>query len=1140
MLVTADTLNEDDPIEIEIQASADEEEDSGFGDMFRTPSAIDTNAGIAGDDGLTDPHRRSTVTRPSPEVQQGNSERTCFQKYLLNAASLIMAIGLVVAVIVFWTNDYIKNPEDKAISVLYGFGVFITSSAMVVAYVDDPFWSLMESLQFRGVISSSMVMQLTNCYSDAAILYGYYMNGEDESAIVFFLAMILYRFVSIAWVWFNYHSITMAFLQFFECLTVHEAVRSFSQMVIYVSMFQIGIFEIVLEDLPSILLVLRAIGKGRFKIRSFAVLASLITSLGAVVARNVSFDNLQMKDNRWRESKVNFFMHLIFRFSESYARLAALTLVFMHNMIVLVVLLVVEAIVVFTINRKYTDKRPNQCMKYALLWLVNLPVLSAESLEYHLTAPERRKIQEKNKEIRGSKFQELFEAVEKGDNDQSWTYKDSVEKAIRKFERFANNVPVEVTIKGRRYPIKKPDLVVPAETSPEGVHSYPFVMIVLGFRMVCNLLILLVCLLIPMDDIEKTLEKVLTHLTWTGSLIMLPTLYFLLKKDCIMKDEEGMQLVGAPFERRMNWTELLDGQKKYEQNPTAENTKNLIAHIENFIIIGKNVLEPNQKGELVTTMAARLGLDKVINICKKAGLDMNKADLNGYTPLIMAVIMNHRETAELLLEVRHSWNTSCRYNDLLVDPNRCSSGGHNVPPLLVAAYHPPSAQEMIDFLCSKGADIDFENKTGNVMHAVFNMTIGKYDGFGHEQRTELLETIIKHAKDKGVEQKMLDSRRLNYLQENIANFPPTVLDRLVWNNRESDEVNGTFIDFLVKEGATIFPSVLAGLLECEKYDLFERIFTNQDFLGDKIAILSEPWHGGSFTGHYEGISTDDDDDFCVTMNLCSSHDDDDDDDDENPTTTKLTFTKSWKFVRGEVPYSCKLMGWDGYQDEENQKMNLDVASMDIWPDLLVKSIGNECMENVKYEEVKQIFEDSQQNGSSNLTVKLSTGMGFQRQLVNMLEKADAPEKFLDLTREILEGSSSPFMRRLNVTPGNDLPEPAVPIEAAQVHPESPRSLASDDDVPSEFGDMFNGSNEEQDGVEKRGPEEATANNQDEDEDESNGFDDMFGDKGGSENANDDKRVAHANNQEVEESDGFDDMFGGDGGPAAASSPVQSS
>ena len=73
-----------------------------------------------------------------------------------------------------------------------------------------------------------------------------------------------------------------------------------------------------------------------------------------------------------------------------------------------------------------------------------------------------------------------------------------------------------------------------------------------------------------------------------------------------------------------------------------------------------------------------------------------------------------------------------------------------------------------------------------------------------------------------------------------------------------------------------------------------------------------------------------------------------------------------------MPYSCKLMGWDGYQEEENQKMNLDVASMDIWPDLLVKSIGNECMENMKYEEVKQIFEDSQQNGSSNLTVKLST------------------------------------------------------------------------------------------------------------------------------------------------------------------------
>ena len=106
----------------------------------------------------------------------------------------------------------------------------------------------------------------------------------------------------------------------------------------------------------------------------------------------------------------------------------------------------------------------------------------------------------------------------------------------------------------------------------------------------------------------------------------------------------------------------------------------------------------------------------------------------------------------------------------------------------------------------------------------------------------------------------------------------------------------------MREGATIFPSVLAGLLECEKYDLFERIFTNRDFQGDKIAILSEPWHGGSFTGHYEGISPDDEDDFCVIMNLSSSHDHDD----ENPTTTKLTFTKSWKFVSKLFPISFYL------------------------------------------------------------------------------------------------------------------------------------------------------------------------------------------------------------------------------------------
>eukprot|EP00493_Phyllostaurus_siculus_P023281 UN23616 len=73
MLVPADTLNEDDPIEIEIQASAEEEEDSGFGDMFSdgTPSAIDTNAGIAGDDGLTDPHRRSPLQGTLQKFNKG-------------------------------------------------------------------------------------------------------------------------------------------------------------------------------------------------------------------------------------------------------------------------------------------------------------------------------------------------------------------------------------------------------------------------------------------------------------------------------------------------------------------------------------------------------------------------------------------------------------------------------------------------------------------------------------------------------------------------------------------------------------------------------------------------------------------------------------------------------------------------------------------------------------------------------------------------------------------------------------------------------------------------------------------------------------------------------------------------------------
>jgi len=976
---------------------------TGFSDIFSSPGVIEQNQNNGG------ASRRKSSVAPagSPPVTQsiGNAAPPYWRTCALNSTSLILPICLLVFVIILWTNDLITSPEDKAIWSLYTFAGFITSITMIYSYVDNLDWTLFEALEFRSKNWMNMTVQLTNCYSDLAILYGYIDRSELEFAIILSLAMFLYRMFSAMWVWSNFHSLFMVYLQSFELLTIHESVRSFSKRVNYVSSLQIGIYEIVLEDLPSIILVLTSIGRGTLDFSSFAVWVSLITSFGSITLRNVSFDSLQMQKNRLDENKINYVIHHIFRLSETCGRLAVLTFVYMVSWIFLLVLLVVESSVVFLINKNYTNKKQNQCIKYSLHWFVNLPVLSKESLGYHLAGPKRREIDETNKLVRGSHFQQIFEAVNKRRKlDPEWTYKLAVKKTL---EKFKTDEVVHVTLDGgRRHAIKKPTLEVPPPFSTDFPYSCPFVILALGFRMVSNIILLIICRLVLLEDIYDVVEDVLTGFTVTCSVLMILGLFWLLKEDCILPEGEGKQYVTAPFKRRMSWSELLDAQQEYMW---GNSTANLIAYIENYVITGKNVMEPNQKGEIITTKAARLGLKSVTEICMKAGLDMNKADLNGYTPLIMMQAMGRVELVRFILE------------DPRVDPNKCTSGGQKVPPLIAAAYDPETMKDMVVFLCSKGANIDFENKTGNIFHAIFNLTIGQW-GFTHKKRTELLEIIIEEAKKKGVEQKMLDYRRRNY-QSIGANFPQSVLDRLVWNNKDSDEDNLSYVDFMLKQGATVSPSFLAGLLECDKFDFFEHVFTHSNNMTslDKIEILSQPWHGGSFEGYYEGPSPDDPlRDFCVTMILSPPKYDT-----ENPTTTRLTFTESFKFKKGEVPYSCKLAKWDS---DEDGVVDLLLSSKDIWFDLCVKSIDEECMEDVEYEDVKQRLEKSQKR----MNIKLSMGSGYQRQLCNMLKMGGAPGQFVDLTREILEESSEPvpFLRRLNKITSLKL-ESSQPPEALQ-------------------------------------------------------------------------------------------------------------
>jgi len=324
--------------------------------------------------------------------------------------------------------------------------------------------------------------------------------------------------------------------------------------------------------------------------------------------------------------------------------------------------------------------------------------------------------------------------------------------------------------------------------------------------------------------------------------------------------ETGASEVGDPFFAWMEWTDLLEHENVLTQHHKEGNhldTKSLISHIENFIVMGKNVMVPNARGELITTLAARLGNIDVIKICLKAGLDMNMADSCGYTPLFLAVAMGKVEMVELLLSYDYPCNL-CRANKrALVDPNKVIAGGAKLPPIIGATLAPRKAHKLIDHLCGRGVKITTTHKFGNLLHYAFDISIGKWS-ITEDDRQNMLSTALDWAAKQNCKQEFLDARMPNYSdQEYNYEFPVSVLDRIALDGHSSEDYK-PLIDLLLREGATVFPSVASVLLEEGNFDTFEYIFTNELLTDSKdpVDILTEPWHGGVFYARYTGEAGD--------------------------------------------------------------------------------------------------------------------------------------------------------------------------------------------------------------------------------------------------------------------------------------------
>ena len=61
----------------------------------------------------------------------------------------------------------------------------------------------------------------------------------------------------------------------------------------------------------------------------------------------------------------------------------------------------------------------------------------------------------------------------------------------------------------------------------------------------------------------------------------------------------------------------------------AKDGKKFFPHIENYLVLGKDLEEPTAEGDLLTTLAARFNNVEAMEALLRAGIDMNKEDARG-------------------------------------------------------------------------------------------------------------------------------------------------------------------------------------------------------------------------------------------------------------------------------------------------------------------------------------------------------------------------------------------------------------------------------------------------------------------------------------------------------------------------------
>jgi len=148
------------------------------------------------------------------------------------------------------------------------------------------------------------------------------------------------------------------------------------------------------------------------------------------------------------------------------------------------------------------------------------------------------------------------------------------------------------------------------------------------------------------------------------------------------------------------------------------------AFIENYIILGKQLMDYMNTGDLITTTAAYYNNIPALHIFLNANLDFNAEDSRGYTPLHIAIMMGHHEFVKELLNHRLRLYKFMGYD---IELSKKIQGGIELTPLTLTA--PNADHVMLDTLIQYGSPnlINDDSNYGNALHILLNSDLEDFD-----------------------------------------------------------------------------------------------------------------------------------------------------------------------------------------------------------------------------------------------------------------------------------------------------------------------------------------------------------------------------------------------------------------------------